>query len=776
MLRRNLCQIGMAFLLGVGWKIYDSLYWCPAFAVYVLWLLLGLRPYLPVNMRKRRMLFWCMAFLLGSIWGMRAVERQKNIQDFLADAKEIEFQGEIYKKEKKADQPIYYLRDVILRDQKEQMTCSSVILYPGSDDEIMGSIYIGKARIQAFRQARNDGNFDELSYYESSGIAAKLEETAKIKSIVPRFCLRQVLYDLRGNMARSYENWLPGEESGVMKTLALGERDGQMLGINIHILEAMDIAGGACDGIYDASRGYVMRGGREMENHFECLWDLFRSIPSIETPGVSVLDEYYWLNKKDPNYSLCRATVNRGQDAHTDGKFNLSQKGCMEIMKLFMTKDEDLYDKTIEDVFDDEVFDSTFWLYWRTMFAFENWHSALEMKLYFQRFIHHIAGLPDFSALKFTKYNQYESLILPMKKYLEDAGVEFRFNTEVTNVIFEHKDGKKIATAIECKEKGVEKGIVLTENDLVFVTNGSCTEGTIYGDQNHAPNGDAEVRTSGCWSLWKNIAKQDPSFGHPEKFCSDVAKTNWESATVTTLDDKIIPYITKICKRDPKSGKVVTGGIVSCQDSKWLLSWTINRQGQFKDQDKDKVCVWVYGLFTDVPGDYVKKPMKECTGKEITEEWLYHLGVPVEEIEDLAENSAVCVPTMMPYITAFFMPRTKGDRPDVIPDGCVNFAFLGQFADTPRDTVFTTEYSVRTAMEAVYGLLGVDRGVPEVWGSVYDVRELLDSSVKLMDGKSPLEIQLPGPLNALKKPLLKLVKGNVIEKLLRDHDILKDNM
>ena len=93
----------------------------------------------------------------------------------------------------------------------------------------------------------------------------------------------------------------------------------------------------------------------------------------------------------------------------------------MEIMKLFMTKDEDLYDKTIEDVFDDEVFDSTFWLYWRTMFAFENWHCALEMKLYFQRFIHHISGLPDFSALKFTKYNQYESLILPMQKYLEEA-------------------------------------------------------------------------------------------------------------------------------------------------------------------------------------------------------------------------------------------------------------------------------------------------------------------------------------------------------------------
>lgn len=553
-------------------------------------------------------------------------------------------------------------------------------------------------------------------------------------------------------------------------------RDGQMSGDHIHILEAMDIAGGACDGIIDPNRGNVMRGGREMENHFECLWDLFRSIPSLQKDGASVLDEFYWLNKHDPNFSLCRATVNRGQDAHTDGKFNISDKGCMEIMKLFFTKDEDLYDKTIEDVFDDEVFDSTFWLYWRTMFAFENWHSALEMKLYFQRFIHHIGGLPDFSALKFTKYNQYESLILPMVRYLEKAGVNFEYNTFVTNVIFEFKDSKKIAKSIEYKTKDGIKNIPLTENDLVFVTNGSCTDGTIYGDQDHAPDLNAERRDTGVWDLWKNIAKQDPSFGHPEKFCSDISKTNWESATVTTLDDNILPYIEKICKRDPLSGKVVTGGIVSCMDSSWLLSWTINRQPQLVNQEDGTVAIWLYGLFTDIPGDFVKKPMKDCTGIEICEEWLYHLGVPEDMIIDLATNHANTVPTMMPYITAFFMPRAKGDRPDVIPDGCVNFAFLGQFADTPRDTVFTTEYSVRTAMEAVYGLLGVDRGVPEVWGSVYDIRELLDASVKLMDGRSPLELRLPGPLNAVKKPLLKLIKGAVIEKLLRDHDVIKDNM
>ena len=361
-------------------------------------------------------------------------------------------------------------------------------------------------------------------------------------------------------------------------------RDGQMDGGHIHLLEKLDLAGGSCDGRKDITKGFFMRGGREMDNHFEVMWDMFRDVPSIENPNISVLDEYYWLNKHDPNFSLCRATVNRGEDAHTDKKFCLDRDSAQALSKLFITPEEELEDKKISDILPDSFWDTNFWLYWQTMFAFQRWSSALEMKRYLCRYVHHIDGLPDFSALKFTKYNQYESLILPMQKYLEEAGVDFQFNTEVTNVLFDIHDGKKVATAIECKVKGVEKGILLTENDYVFVTNGSCTEGTIYGDQNHAPNGDAEVRTSGCWSLWKNIAKQDPSFGHPEKFCSDIAKTNWESATVTTLDDKIIPYITDICKRDPKSGNVVTGGIVSCQDSSWLLSWTINRQGQFKDQ------------------------------------------------------------------------------------------------------------------------------------------------------------------------------------------------
>lgn len=546
-------------------------------------------------------------------------------------------------------------------------------------------------------------------------------------------------------------------------------RDGQMKGENIHIFEELSIAGGACDGINDPNKGFIIRGGREMEDHFECLWDLFRSIPSLEIPDASVLDEFYWLNKKDPNYSLCRATINQGEDAKTNNKFNLSQKGAMEITKLFMTKDEDLYDKTIDDVFDEEFYKSNFWLYWQTMFAFEKWHSALEMKLYIQRFIHHIGGLPDFSALKFTKYNQYESLILPMLNYLEKHHVNFIYNTKVVDIEFEKNSNEKRAKRIIIQQNQALNQIDLLDTDLVFITNGSCTENSTLGNDEHAPL--LNTQPGGCWELWKKIAKQDISFGHPEKYCTNIEKTNWESATITLNDNTITPYIEKICKRDPHSGKVVTGGIVTVKDSSWLCSWTINRQPHFKSQPDNKIVVWFYGLYTDVPGDYIKKPMKECTGREITMEWLYHLGVPKERIEDYSKT-ATCIPCMMPYITAFFMPRTKGDRPLVVPEGAINFAFIGQFAETSRDCVFTTEYSVRTAMEAVYTLLDIDRGVPEVFASCYDVRYLLDATSKMMDGEKITNLKIPAVLKLVEKKAFKKIQGTIIEELLIRYHLL----
>uniref|UniRef100_UPI003FEEBAAB oleate hydratase n=1 Tax=Catenibacterium mitsuokai TaxID=100886 RepID=UPI003FEEBAAB len=554
-------------------------------------------------------------------------------------------------------------------------------------------------------------------------------------------------------------------------------RDGQMPGNHIHLLEKLELAGGSCDGYKDVHKGFYMRGGREMDNHFEIMWDVFRDVPSIETPNVSVLDEYYWLNKHDPNYSLCRATVNKGEDAHTDKLFKLDKDSAMALSQLFITPEADLEDKKISDVLPESFWETNFWLYWQTMFAFQKWSSALEMKRYLCRYVHHIDGLPDFSALRFTKYNQYESMILPLIEYLKKHDVDVQFGMDVKNVVIEEVDGKKTAKQLIYIKDNEEHSIPLTADDLVFITNGCCTDTSSYGDQTHAPDLSHIVNGQGeSWDLWKNIAKQanHDEYGHPDVFCSNTEATNWMSATVETSNEDIIQHIMNICKRDPRAGKVTTGGIVTVKDSvnNWFLSWTINRQPQFRSQNKDTVLVWLYALHTDTEGNYIKKAMRDCTGEEICQEWLYHIGMDESKIKDYSENACNTTTCFMPYINAFFQPRKNVDRPKVVPEGAVNFAFIGQFAETPRDTIFTTEYSMRTGMESVYTLLNVDRGVPEVWGSQYDIRELLRAAYYAVDKKKINELPLNFKEKILLKTVLKNVKGTDLELLLRDTGLI----
>ncbi|MBU9057216.1 MULTISPECIES: oleate hydratase [Catenibacterium] len=555
-------------------------------------------------------------------------------------------------------------------------------------------------------------------------------------------------------------------------------RDGQMPGNHIHLLEKLELAGGSCDGYKDVHKGFYMRGGREMDNHFEIMWDVFRDVPSIETPNVSVLDEYYWLNKHDPNYSLCRATVNKGEDAHTDKLFKLDKDSAMALSQLFITPEADLEDKKISDVLPESFWETNFWLYWQTMFAFQKWSSALEMKRYLCRYVHHIDGLPDFSALRFTKYNQYESMILPLIEYLKKHDVDVQFGMDVKNVVIEEVDGKKTAKELIYVKDNKEQSIPLTADDLVFITNGCCTDTSCYGDQTHAPDLSGIVNGQGeSWDLWKNIAKQakHDEYGHPDVFCSDTEATNWMSATVETSNKDIIQHIMNICKRDPRAGKVTTGGIVTVKDSEnnWFLSWTINRQPQFRSQNKDTVLIWLYALHTDTEGNYIKKAMRDCTGEEICQEWLYHIGMDESKIKDYSENACNTTTCFMPYINAFFQPRKNVDRPKVVPEGAVNFAFIGQFAETPRDTIFTTEYSMRTGMESVYTLLNVDRGVPEVWGSQYDIRELLRAAYYAVDKKKINELPLNFKEKMLLKTVLKNVKGTDLELLLRDTGLIE---
>ncbi len=548
-------------------------------------------------------------------------------------------------------------------------------------------------------------------------------------------------------------------------------RDAQVPGRQIHIYEELPIPGGSLDGDNRPNVGFVIRGGREMENHFETMWDMYRSIPSLEIEGASYLDEFYWLDQDDPNSSNTRLIYKRGQRVPTDGKYELDDK-AMELVKLVMTPESKLGRQTLEDFFTPDFFESNFWSYWATMFAFEKWHSAVEMRRYAMRFIHHIDGLPDFTALKFNKYNQYDSMVLPIIKYLESHDVNFVYNAQVTNVVVDVQADKKTATELAVTIDGTEQAIPLTADDLVFVTNGSITESSTYGSHHQAAPVSKEL--GGSWRLWQTLAAQSDEFGHPEVFCENLPDRSWFiSATATIKVPEIEPYIERLTNRSLHDHKVNTGGIITITDSNWMMSFTIHRQPHFKTQKENETVVWIYGLYSDTKGNYVDKTIVEATGEEITQELLYHLGVPEVKIKELAKQENVnTVPVYMPFITSYFMPREAGDRPAVVPNDSENLAFIGNFAESPsRDTVFTTEYSIRTAMEAVYTLMDVDRAVPEVYGSVFDIRELLKAFYYMSDKKKLDEMDLHMP-KLVKLALNKKVKGTWIEELLKEQHLL----
>lgn len=548
-------------------------------------------------------------------------------------------------------------------------------------------------------------------------------------------------------------------------------RDGHMAGEKIHVLEELSLSGGSLDGKFIPHDGFVTRGGREMENHFECLWDLFRSIPSLEVEDASVLDEFYWLDHDDPNSSNCRIIHNRGQRAADDGEFTLSATAQKELTQLFMTSEDQLIGKKIEDVFGEEFFESNFWLYWCTMFAFEKWHSAIEMRRYVLRFVHHIDGLPDFTALKFTRYNQYESLVKPLLAYLEEQGVDFQYECTVSNIDVRIVGEEKVAKKLVLEKAGAIEEIPLSEDDLVFVTNGSITESSTQGD--HYTPAPISKAPGGSWRLWKNLAAQSPEFGHPEVFYENLPEESWfVSATVTWQNFDVEPYLENLTHRKLRTGRIVTGGIITIKDSNWMMSFATHRQPHFKEQKDQQTITWVYGLLSNTPGNYIKKPIEQCSGQEIVQELLYHLGVPEAEIQRISKESSVAVPVYMPFITSYFMLREPGDRPLVIPNGSKNLAFIGNFAETERDTVFTTEYSVRTAMEAVYQLLAVERGVPEVFASAYDLRTLAKAVYYLTDKKKITEMELPFIERKLLEGFVKKTEHTYIGDLLKENHLI----
>ena len=501
-------------------------------------------------------------------------------------------------------------------------------------------------------------------------------------------------------------------------------RDAAVPGERITIYEQSDVFGGSLDATGSPDSGYITRGGRMFERYFVCTFDLLSSIPSLDRPGRTVREEIDAFNLEVVGSSRCRLMRNGSKAGMST--FGFRAGDLVDIARLVMRSERSLAGVAIEDCFSDRFFRTNFWFMWSTMFAFLPWHSAIEFKRYVRRFIHVLPGLKKLEGVLRTRHNQYDELIAPTVAWLQERGVQLRPNHQITDMELVQRDGIRQVATLDVLHDGKHEILPLSERDRVFLTLGSMTECSSFGST-LTPPALLSAEESGSWNLWRKLADRDPAFGQPEAFCGNIDKTKWESFTVTLRRPDFFAFMQSM------TGNVAgTGGLVTFTDSNWLMSIVLFHQPHFRGQPDDVYVFWGYGLFPDRPGNYVDKPMSDCSGQEILREVSGHL-----RLEDQAERllgDAIVIPCMMPLITSHFMPRSVDDRPPVVIEQGSNFAVMGQFCEIPEDVVFTVEYSVRSAMTAVYSLLDVPKKVPEVRPTYRDPLVLIRALGTLLRG------------------------------------------
>ncbi len=499
-------------------------------------------------------------------------------------------------------------------------------------------------------------------------------------------------------------------------------RDGDIPGHNITILEESGKIGGSLDAAGAPKDGYVMRGGRMLESKYLCTYDLFSSIPTLDERKTVTQEIFEW---NETMKTSSKSRLFRGGHRLNAPKFGLSERHILTIERLGLQPEGILGRSRISDHFDSSFFETDFWFMWCSTFAFQPWHSAVEFKRYLLRFTHMVSGFNTLSGIMRTVYNQYDSMVRPLQKWLVERGVRFDFSTRVTNLGFCHDAEGYVLDRILCERNGRTDEIRVSAKDKVIVTLGSMTEASSLGSMDSAPvlKGKSD---SGSWDLWKKIADGHPEFGRPANFCDHIEESKWVSFTTTLHDPTFFNLI-----RDLTGNVPGEGGLITFPESGWLASIVLPHQPHFIGQPADVSVFWGYGLFVDKPGDFVKKPMSACTGREIMTEIMGHLRIKADAEKIL--ETCTCIPCMMPFITSQFLSRAKGDRPQVIPERSKNLAFIGQFCELPDDVVFTVEYSIRSAQTAVYSLLGLRRTPPPVYKGHYNPRVLLKTFLALHD-------------------------------------------
>lgn len=496
-------------------------------------------------------------------------------------------------------------------------------------------------------------------------------------------------------------------------------RDAGVAGSQITIYEQSPLAGGSLDAAPHPAHGYSLRGGRMLTtDHYECVWDLLKTIPSIDNPAESVFDETVRFNAENPAHSKARLVDKRRfkLDVKSMGFSNADR---LELLRLTEASEEELGNCRITDWLSPAFFDTNFWWMWQTTFAFQPWHSAVELKRYLHRFMNEFPRIETLAGVKRTVYNQYDSIVLPLQTWLRGKGVNFVHGTTVSDMTLgADAAGKVVVQALELRDAQGTQRVDVAADDLVFFQNGSMTDASSTGSM-QAPAPRLDKRDSGGWALWEKIARGRPEFGNPAAFNSSLVESYWASFTVTCNTPVFFDRMEAF-----SGNRAGTGGLVTFKDSNWQMSVVLYHQPHFRGQPATQQVFWGYALQPDRIGNFVAKPMSECSGAEILQELCGHLNFDAEVFDQ-----AVCIPCRLPYITSMFMPRHKSDRPLPVPASSRNLAFVSQFVEIADDVVFTVEYSVRAAQMAVYQLLDVKRAVPPITRHDHSLKVVYDSLV-----------------------------------------------
>jgi len=521
--------------------------------------------------------------------------------------------------------------------------------------------------------------------------------------------------------------YLVGGGIASMAAAAFMIRDGDMLGRNITIFESLAKLGGSLDGAGEPQDGYVLRGGRMFESKYLCTLDLFASIPTLDGKTTVTAETLAW-NERMPTSSKSR--LSRHGQRQTAPAFDLPEHDILTIERIVFGSESLLGRSTIADQFSPPFFTTAFWLMWCTTFAFQPWHSAVEFRRYLLRFTHMVSGFNRLEGIMRTVYNQYDSLVRPLQKWLEARGVVFQFDTQISDLGIREYQGKKIIECLGYERTGnmgesIVGEVIVREHDYVLVTLGCMTEASSLGSMHRVPELKGKEK-NGAWALWEKLAFGRPEFGNPHAFDGNVDASKWISFTTTLSDPTFLRLL-----RDSTGNVPGEGGLITFPESNWLLSIVVPSQPHFIGQPEAVSVFWGYGLYVDKPGNFVDKPMTDCTGYELMTELLGHLRFDVHS--DAILQKATCIPCMMPFITSQFMPRGGGDRPAIVPEHYSNLALMGQYCELPDDVVFTVEYSIRSAQLAVCALLGTRRQPPAVYKSTFNAHALLKALRALHD-------------------------------------------